>query len=156
MPNEGPTRCWDHEDCPRDDCEGELEQQDQFNVMCTTCERIWAHIKWGNSHELQTKRGEKVAEKPIAVTDGGTIQDRSKHRNEAREEMFGNAKDRLRDQRKFARMLVTELKGNRNPSDPGNVMPFLAGVQAGLQLGEMEIEDLDKSIMYEPEDNDGE
>ena len=73
MPSEGPTCCWDHEDCPRDDCEGELEQQDRFNVSCLECRNVWTHVEWGDKHVLQTADGETVAEKPIAKADGGTI-----------------------------------------------------------------------------------
>lgn len=80
--------------------------------------------------------------------------DPATRRNDTREELINNAQDRLRDQRQFARTLVTEIKGHRDPADPGNVVPFLAGVQAGLQLGEMEIEGLDQSLLYEPEGDD--
>jgi hypothetical protein len=55
---------WDHEDCPHDDCEGELEQQDEFNVMCLACERVWSHRKDQTHHELVTVDLEVAARKP--------------------------------------------------------------------------------------------
>lgn len=67
----GPVMVWDHEDCPLDDCDGELQQQDKFNVMCLGCEAVWTHVKSGTKHYLQTEDFETVAEKPVAMTDGG-------------------------------------------------------------------------------------
>jgi nucleoside 2-deoxyribosyltransferase len=61
---------WDHEDCPRKDCDGELQHQDKFNVMCLSCERVWSHVKTETKHLLQTEDFETVAEKPVAVPDG--------------------------------------------------------------------------------------
>ena len=50
---------WDNEDCPH--CEGELEQQDKYNVMCRDCMEIFEHRKTDSEHYLhQTDRG-KVA-----------------------------------------------------------------------------------------------
>jgi len=72
----GTERCWDNEKCPRDDCEGELQQQDQFNVMCLSCEGIWSHVKTETKHYLQTVNFQTVAEKPVVMTDGGTKQKR--------------------------------------------------------------------------------
>ena len=75
MPSEQPATgtelCWDHEDCPRDDCNGELQQQDRFNVLCLACEGVWTHVKTATEHILQTAEFETVATKPIARTDGG-------------------------------------------------------------------------------------
>jgi hypothetical protein len=64
---------WDDEPCPEEDCDGDLQQQDQFNVMCLDCEAVWTHIKWDDErHELQTADGETVATKRRTVmTDGG-------------------------------------------------------------------------------------
>ncbi|ELY68864.1 hypothetical protein [Natrinema versiforme] len=64
--------CWDHEDCPRENCEGELQQQDQYNVMCLSCERVWTHVRSETTHSLQTANFETVAEKPVTMADGGT------------------------------------------------------------------------------------
>lgn len=63
-------RCWDHEDCPLDDCDGELQQQDKFNVMCLDCEAVFSHYRRGCFHWLK-KDFETVAKKKRAVTDGG-------------------------------------------------------------------------------------
>jgi len=57
---DGTGRYWDHEDCPRDNCNGELQQQDQFNVMCLSCEGIWTHVKSETKHYLQTADFETV------------------------------------------------------------------------------------------------
>jgi len=67
---------WDREDCPEDDCDGELQQQDEFNVMCLSCEVIWSHIAFPTEHQLQTKTGQTVARKDRRVaTDGGQSTD---------------------------------------------------------------------------------
>lgn len=71
----GTTYFWDHGDCPRDECDGELEQQDRFNVMCLSCESVWGHAKMGDKHYLQTEDFETVAEKPVTATDGGRVDD---------------------------------------------------------------------------------
>mgnify|MGYP000215221440 CR=1 FL=1 len=75
MPSEQPATgtelCWDHEDCPRDDCSGELQQQDRFNVLCLSCEGVWTYVKTSTAHLLQTADCETVATKPIAMSDGG-------------------------------------------------------------------------------------
>jgi hypothetical protein len=67
---DGTGRYWDHEDCLHDDCDGELSQQDRFNVMCLSCERVWTHVKNESKHKLQTADFETVAEKPRVATDG--------------------------------------------------------------------------------------
>lgn len=56
-------RCWDYEDCPRDDCGGELQQQDKINVMCLECEGVWSHVTTATEHYLQTADFEAVAKK---------------------------------------------------------------------------------------------
>lgn len=66
------TYCWDHEDCPRDGCEGPLQQQDRYNVMCLSCGEDWAHYKDGDDHMLVTRDGETIARKARMVPDGGT------------------------------------------------------------------------------------
>lgn len=68
----GPVMVWDHEDCPLDGCDGELQQQDKFNVMCLECEAVWTHVKSETKHCLQTEDFVTVAEKPVAMTDGGS------------------------------------------------------------------------------------
>ena len=67
----GTECCWDNAECPRDDCEGDLQQQDTFNVTCLSCRGVWSHVKTEAKHYLQTAGGETVAQKPITVTDGG-------------------------------------------------------------------------------------
>lgn len=62
---------WDHEDCPRDDCDGELQQQDEFNVLCLSCEGVWTHWTDESDHVLVTETQETVARKPRVATDGG-------------------------------------------------------------------------------------
>jgi hypothetical protein len=69
----GVEYCWDQEACPRDNCDGELQQQDRFNVLCLACEGVWTHVKTETTHSLQTAAFETVATKPIARTDGGTV-----------------------------------------------------------------------------------
>jgi hypothetical protein len=32
--SESSTSIWDGKDCPRNGCDGELQQQDRINVMC--------------------------------------------------------------------------------------------------------------------------
>lgn len=68
---DGSGYVWDHENCPRDDCEGELQQQDEFNVLCLSCEDVWTHYNTGSEHILITPDQETVARKPHAATDGG-------------------------------------------------------------------------------------
>lgn len=55
---------WDHLDCPRDDCDGELQQQDRFNVMCLLCERAWSHLVTEDYHQLLTEDDEVVSKVP--------------------------------------------------------------------------------------------
>lgn len=67
----GSVFTWDEEDCPRDDCEGDLQQQDEYNVMCLSCEGVWTHWKDETEHILVTVDHETVARKPRVATDGG-------------------------------------------------------------------------------------
>ncbi|NHN64325.1 hypothetical protein G9463_13605 [Haloarcula sp. JP-Z28] len=73
QPATGTELCWDHEDCPRDDCDGGLQQQDRFNVLCLACEGVWTYVKTSTAHLLQTADCETVATKPIAMSDGGRV-----------------------------------------------------------------------------------
>ena len=73
QPANGAQYCWDQEACPRDNCSGELQQQDRFNVLCLACEGVWTHVKTGTTHSLQTAAFETVATKHIARTDSGTV-----------------------------------------------------------------------------------
>jgi hypothetical protein len=52
---------WDGKNCPRDNCEGELQQQDEANVMCLACERVWFHYRRARQHTLANQDGENVA-----------------------------------------------------------------------------------------------
>lgn len=54
---------WDHESCPLGWCDGDLEQQDRFNVMCLSCERAWGHMKDEDYHYLVGSNGESVTKK---------------------------------------------------------------------------------------------
>ncbi|SDJ32239.1 hypothetical protein SAMN05216226_102126 [Halovenus aranensis] len=73
--------CWDHHDCPTEDCDGELQQQDKVNVVCLSCDGWWSHVAGSTTHFLVTATGEKVLEKPIAVTDGGPLPADLNHRS---------------------------------------------------------------------------
>lgn len=70
-PETGSDRCWDHEDCPRDDCDGELQQQDRFNVMCLSCEAVFAHYRRGDRHWLEDEDYETVAQKRMMADGSG-------------------------------------------------------------------------------------
>jgi len=59
---------WDNEDCPVDGCDGELQQQDKYNVMCLTCEDIWTHWASGEEDLLVTEDHEIVARKQRTAT----------------------------------------------------------------------------------------
>ncbi|SDL10234.1 hypothetical protein [Natronorubrum texcoconense] len=79
--------CWDDEDCPRDDCDGDLQQQDEFNVMCLSCNDVWAHWTDETEHHLVSPDEDTVARKPRVMTDGGRgrtidISPKRKHRVE--------------------------------------------------------------------------
>lgn len=69
----GMRLCWDDKDCPRESCDGDLQQQDRFNVMCLNCERVWVHYKDETAHYLTDQYGENVAEKPRVGNDGGSF-----------------------------------------------------------------------------------
>jgi hypothetical protein len=64
------TYCWDHEDCPRGECDGELQQQDEYNVMCLSCERVWAHWKNADEHHLVSPDEKTVARKDRTLQAG--------------------------------------------------------------------------------------
>lgn len=59
----GVELCWDDEDCPRD-CNGELQQQDRMNVMCLSCNAVWAHYVTESEHKLLDEKGRTQARKP--------------------------------------------------------------------------------------------
>lgn len=54
---------WDCEDCPRDGCKGELQQQDRYNVMCLDCEEVFAHYRDESTHYLVDENSDTVTEK---------------------------------------------------------------------------------------------
>ena len=58
--NEGNRMTWDGYECPND-CSGELQQQDRFNVMCLECEDVWTHMKSDDAHWLQQSSGYQAA-----------------------------------------------------------------------------------------------
>ena len=60
---------WTGEECP--DCGGDLEQQDEHNVMCLTCEAVFQHLLTETEHVLHTPERDESVRKPRAVTDGG-------------------------------------------------------------------------------------
>lgn len=69
------TYFWTGRDCPEEDCDGDLQQQDWMNVMCLSCERVWMHSRDSKNHKLRTQTFDTVAEEPILATDGGVDQD---------------------------------------------------------------------------------
>lgn len=67
---DGMERFWDHEDCPHDWCDGEIQQQDKYNVMCLDCEAVWIPVLLPATvrsdppaHQLQGPDGKVWAEK---------------------------------------------------------------------------------------------
>lgn len=54
----GVNRRWDHEDCPEDGCNGELQEQDNINVMCLSCEAVYTHGVDERGHFLGKPGGE--------------------------------------------------------------------------------------------------
>jgi len=71
IPDGGSVMTWDHEECPHEDCDGELQQQGDANVMCLSCEDVWGHHKNDEEHYLVSKASNIVARKPRVETDGG-------------------------------------------------------------------------------------
>jgi hypothetical protein len=71
----GVERTWDDEPCPRDGCEGELQQQDDYNVMCLECEDVFVHVTDESKHYLTDQDHTTAAEKEKLVTDGGYLTD---------------------------------------------------------------------------------
>jgi len=80
--------------------------------------------------------------------------DEQQHRAETREQMVTNVRDAIQDQRRYARDLQNTLQGTRSPTDPGNVSPFLAGVQVGLELAAAEVDSLDSEVLYGPREDE--
>lgn len=66
---------WDHEPCPLEDCDGELQQQDRFNVLCLECGAVFGHLKDETDHILTDDSARTVHTKPRVMTDGGTCSD---------------------------------------------------------------------------------
>jgi hypothetical protein len=62
---------WDDEDCPRVQCDGDLQQQDQSNVTCLECEEVWSHVKDDDEHLLVSAAGKIIKRKDRVATDGG-------------------------------------------------------------------------------------
>lgn len=52
---------WDNRDCPND-CNGQLQQQDKYNVMCTTCKEVFTHVRNQNRNGLANSDGDIVVE----------------------------------------------------------------------------------------------
>lgn len=76
---------WTGKECP--DCGGELEQQDEHNVMCLTCETVFQHILSDAEHVLHHQDLGIAAEEPRMATDGGQAEtgDISQSQREIRE-----------------------------------------------------------------------
>lgn len=52
---------WDDEHCPRDDCDGELQHQDQVEVMCLACKKEWSAAILRGERVLVDSDGERVS-----------------------------------------------------------------------------------------------
>jgi hypothetical protein len=59
-------------------------------------------------------------------------------------------KQQLRDERKTIDTLMTAYSASKGTA-PGNVSQFLRGVMCGLRMGEFAVEDMNTSIMREPD-----
>ena len=60
FPDGGSEMYWDGEPCPRADCEGQLQHQDQINVMCLACKEEWSAAILRGEHVLVDSDGERV------------------------------------------------------------------------------------------------
>ena len=67
-----------------------------------------------------------------------------------RAETIDRTKQKLRDERKTIDTLLTAYSAGSGTT-LGNVSPFLRGVMCGLRMGEFAVEDMDTSIMREPD-----
>ncbi|QGX95917.1 hypothetical protein EI982_14545 [Haloplanus rallus] len=65
----GSSRTWDGEDCPHENCDGDLQNQGDANVMCLSCGDVWGHHKNDEEHYLVSKGSNIVARKPRVETD---------------------------------------------------------------------------------------
>lgn len=63
--SEGKGMFWDYEPCPIYGCHGELEQQDEYNVMCLGCESVFTPIKDETHQFLRDVDGVEYAKTPI-------------------------------------------------------------------------------------------
>lgn len=70
----GTSLCWDGHSCPIGGCDGELQQQDRFNVLCLECETVWTHYVTDEEHILSRPDQQHEFTKPRAETDGGREQ----------------------------------------------------------------------------------
>lgn len=73
---------------------------------------------------------------------------RAEELGEMRIQMVENVEDGLKDYRDGAESMRSLLEAHRQFTDPGNVRPFLSGVEVGLQLAEHEVANLNCEIMY--------
>lgn len=53
---------WTDEPCPHDDCDGQLQQQDDYNVMCLDCRSVFVHVA-GDGHHLVDRNNQTVAKR---------------------------------------------------------------------------------------------
>jgi|GEM_PF-2656928 len=70
---DGGSYFWDDVDCPRVQCDGDLQQQDEFNVMCLECEEVWSHVIENDEHLLVSVAGKIIKRKDRVMADGGEI-----------------------------------------------------------------------------------
>ncbi|WP_135306326.1 hypothetical protein [Haloarcula amylovorans] len=68
-------------------------------------------------------------------------------RGEMRMQMVENVQNSIQSDRNTARSFRQVLKRN-NPSDPGNVLPTLTGIEVGLGLASDAVEQLNGEIMF--------
>jgi len=61
FPDGGSEMYWDDEHCPRADCEGQLQHQDQVEIMCLACEETWSAAILRGEHVLIDSDGERVS-----------------------------------------------------------------------------------------------
>ncbi|MDS0280054.1 hypothetical protein NDI85_19910 [Halomicroarcula sp. S1AR25-4] len=89
---------------------------------------------------------------------------RDMDRGEMRVQMVDNVEDSINSYRTMARDLRRLVEGASGVADPGNVRPFLTGVDAGLQLAEQDMANISREILhgdafpehYDPRDVDDE
>ncbi|QCC57272.1 hypothetical protein [Natrinema thermotolerans] len=72
VPEDREVRCdgggegfyWDDADCPNNHCNGTLQQQDFYNVLCLECDDVFQHMKTEDEHWLVTSDFETVVQVP--------------------------------------------------------------------------------------------